>query len=139
MCMLRNLVYSLASLLALGAALPAIAQSGATVNVHVTNAADPVLDATVVISGVTYMTDRQGSVSALVPAGALEITVVKEGFVSATTSIVISEGQAQQVEVDLQPSPTVEETIPVSATRTDARLEDQPMRVEVLARAEIEG
>ena len=34
--------------------------------------------------------------------------------------------------------PTVEEVITVSATRTGARLEDQPMRVEVLDREEIE-
>ena len=39
----------------------------------------------------------------------------------------------------MQPQPTVEETVTVVAsTRTDKRLEDQPMRVEVLAREEIE-
>ena len=41
--------------------------------------------------------------------------------------------------VDLQPQPSLEETVTVVAsTRTDKRLEDQPMRVEVLAREEIE-
>jgi iron complex outermembrane receptor protein len=41
--------------------------------------------------------------------------------------------------VELQAQPTVEETVTVVAsTRTDKRLEDQPMRVEVLAREEIE-
>ena len=45
----------------------------------------------------------------------------------------------QDVVVELQPQPTVEETVTVVAsTRTDKRLEDQPMRVEVLAREEIE-
>ncbi|MCU1384479.1 MAG: hypothetical protein JWL71_3176 [Acidobacteria bacterium] len=34
--------------------------------------------------------------------------------------------------------PTVEETVTVSATRSDKRLEDQTMRVEVLDRDEIE-
>jgi outer membrane cobalamin receptor len=32
----------------------------------------------------------------------------------------------------------VEEAVTVSATRTDKRIEDQPMRVEVLDREEIE-
>ena len=41
--------------------------------------------------------------------------------------------------MELQAQPTVEETVTVVAsTRTDKRLEDQPMRVEVLAREEIE-
>ena len=41
--------------------------------------------------------------------------------------------------VELEAQPTLEETVTVVAsTRTDKRLEDQPMRVEVLAREEIE-
>mgnify|MGYP003693635265 CR=1 FL=1 len=41
--------------------------------------------------------------------------------------------------MELQPQPNIEESITVVAsTRTDKRLEDQPMRVEVLAREEIE-
>ena len=39
---------------------------------------------------------------------------------------------------ELQLTPIHKEEITVSATRTDTRLEDQPMRVEVLAREEIE-
>jgi len=77
-------------------------------------------------------------VSASVAPGQVEITVVKEGFAPATTTITLQAGQTQQVLVDLQVAPTVEERVTVSATRTDKRLEDQPMRVEVLDREEIE-
>jgi outer membrane receptor for ferrienterochelin and colicins len=48
-------------------------------------------------------------------------------------------GPTQEVIVELQQQPNLEESVTVVAsTRTDKRLEDQPMRVEVLAREEIE-
>ena len=51
----------------------------------------------------------------------------------------VAAGATRDVVVELQAHPTVEETVTVVAsTRTDKRLEDQPMRVEVLAREEIE-
>lgn len=47
--------------------------------------------------------------------------------------------QAPQQPPPAQPvPPTVEETVTVTATRTDKRIEDVPMRVEVLGREEIE-
>lgn len=117
---------------------PAAAQTLASIHVQVQADAGPVADATVVVNGMTYTTDAAGVVSVSTAPGLVEITVVKEGFAPATTSLQIALGQPQQVLIDLQPTPTIEETITVSATRTDARLEDQPMRVEVLAREEIE-
>lgn len=54
-------------------------------------------------------------------------------------SVEVVAGTVRGVVVELQPQPTLEETVTVVAsTRTDKRLEDQPMRVEVLAREEIE-
>src|SRR4029434_8877167 len=68
-----------------------------------------------------------------------DITVLKSGFASTTVSVQVAVGATQDVVVELQAQPTVEETVTVVAsTRTDKRLEDQPMRVEVLAREEIE-
>ena len=65
--------------------------------------------------------------------------VVKDGFVPATASVQLAAGARQDVIIELQPQPTVEEHVTVvAATRTDKRLEDQPMRVEVLGREEIE-
>jgi iron complex outermembrane receptor protein len=114
------------------------AQTPAVIQVDVRFNTAPVANATVVINGTTYETPASGSVSANVRAGPIEITAVKEGFVPATTSVTVQAGQTQQIVIDLQRQPTVEEHVTVSATRTDKRLEDQPMRVEVLAREEIE-
>lgn len=110
---------------------------GATVRVEVRHEGQPVAAAAVVVNGTAHETDVAGVLTATVPAGAVEIVVVKQGFASVTSSLTVAAGQQQTVEVDLQSS-TFEEEITVSATRTDKRLEDQAMRVEVLAREEIE-
>ncbi len=130
---------SLLVALCLAIAVPANgAQAPAAVEVRVRSATGPVPDASVVINGMTYTTDDLGTMSVAVAAGSVEISVVKEGFAPATASVELSAGQRQQVLVELETAPSVEETVSVSATRTDARLEDQPMRVEVLSRDEIE-
>jgi hypothetical protein len=69
----------------------------------------------------------------------LPTLVVKTGFAPATVSVQVAAGGVQEAFVELQVQRTVAETVTVVAsTRTDKRLEDQPMRVEVLAREEIE-
>jgi iron complex outermembrane receptor protein len=75
-------------------------------------------------------------VSINVTAGTAAIIVTKAGFVAVTTTVSVEANQQRDVTIDLQAS--FEETVTVSATRTDKRLEDQPMRVEVLNREEIE-
>ena len=125
-------------LLAFVTVAPTFAQALANVQVEVRFDAAPVAEATVVVNGVTYVTAPDGSLSLSVSAGTTEITVVKEGFAPVTTRVAVQAGQSQQVFVDLERQPSVEEQITVSATRTDRRLEDLPMRVEVLDRDEIE-
>jgi iron complex outermembrane receptor protein len=99
----------------------------------------PVEHVEVVVLGVTYRTDSTGRVTIPAPPGRIDIMVVKDGFVPATASVQLAAGARQDVIIELQPQPTVEEHVTVvAATRTDKRLEDQPMRVEVLGREEIE-
>jgi outer membrane receptor for ferrienterochelin and colicins len=99
----------------------------------------PVADAEVVVRGVTYRTDAVGRVVITTAPGTIEIVVVKQGLTPVTASVQLASGIVQDVAVELQIQPTVEEHVTViAATRTDKRLEDQPMRVEVLAREEIE-
>jgi outer membrane receptor for ferrienterochelin and colicins len=98
----------------------------------------PVADAEVVVGGKTYVTDARGQIRIEVSPGAVELTVVKAGFAPVTTTITVGAGQQQPLTIELDKPPTVEETVTVSATRTDKRVEDQPMRVEVLDREEIE-
>lgn len=109
----------------------------ASVRVRVSHEGQPVAAASVVVSGAPHETDAAGLATATVAAGPVDIVVAKDGFAPVTLSLTVSAGRQQEVEVELQDT-AFEETITVSATRTDRRLEDQPMRVEVLAREEIE-
>jgi outer membrane receptor for ferrienterochelin and colicins len=111
----------------------------ATVRVQVRASEKPVEDAEVVVAGTTHRTDAGGSTTIITVPGTVEITVLKSGFAPTTASVQVAGGATRDVVVELQAQPTVEETVTVVAsTRTDKRLEDQPMRVEVLAREEIE-
>mgnify|MGYP006195784969 FL=1 len=115
-----------------------MAQPPSSIRVEVRHQQSAVENAEVVVNGVMHRTDAAGILVLEVAPGTVEITVVKEGFEPATTSLPLAAGQQQTVLVDLVSAVTVEEAITVTATRTDQRLEDVPMRVEVLAREEIE-
>lgn len=116
-----------------------VQEQRATVLVEVRAAGTPVTGAAVVIGGATYTTDERGTVRATVPPGPLVIAVAKDGFLPATATAEAVAGEERTAGVDLEPAPTIEEEVTVIAsTRTEGRIEDQPMRVEVLAREEIE-
>jgi iron complex outermembrane receptor protein len=121
-------------------AAPVVAQNqSGTIRVQVRAEDGPVEKAEVLAAGTVRHTDASGRAQIVVPTGEVNLTVVKDGYVTATVKVTVTAGAQQDVIVDLQPEPTIEETVTVVATtRTNKRLEDQPMRVEVLAREEIE-
>lgn len=110
----------------------------ATVRVEVRSDAGPIRDAEVVINGMTYKTDAQGTVVVTLPPGHTEIVVVKEGFAPASASVELQANQQQPVVIELNRGASVEEHVTVSATRTDKRVEDVPMRVDVLNAEEVQ-
>ena len=110
--------------------------SGATVRVEVRAGDRPVAAASVVIAGVTYTTDLEGTARANVSPGTFELTVSKAGFIPAAASVTAVAGEERTVTVALVAAE--EEVTVVASTRNERRIEDQPMRVEVLGREEIE-
>jgi hypothetical protein len=68
----------------------------------------------------------------------VDVKAVKEGFLPATVSMRVTEAREWAVTVELTPQETVKQKITVSATRTDARLQHLPTRVEVLDHEKIE-
>ena len=115
----------------------ALAQT-ATLHIEVRSGTGPVGGADVVVNGTTHQTDGRGvSIVTLAP-GHVEIVVVKEGFAAASASVDVQANQQQPVVIELTRGPSVEEHVTVSATRMDKRLEDVPMRVEVLSSEEIQ-
>jgi iron complex outermembrane receptor protein len=129
------------ALLTVGLGCDATAQEQTgTVRVEVvTTAGEPVAAAEVIAEGVTYRSDDLGVAVLAVPAGSVQVTVVQEGFVPITIPIDVVTGREQQVSIELAQELTVEEEVTVVAsTRTERRIEDQAMRVEVLNREEVE-
>lgn len=80
----------------------------------------------------TTETDVEGRTTLYVAPGPVDITVVKEGFNPVTVSATAALGPPQLIPIVLERQTAIEEHVTVSATRTDKRIEDQPMRVEVL-------
>ena len=110
----------------------------ATVRVEVQGPAGPVEGARVSMNGHTTQTRRDGVTVGSIPLGPLTVTAEKEGFLPGKTSLNIDEAREWNLVLELQPQPKLEQEITVYATRTDQRLEDTPLRVEVLQAEEIE-
>src|SRR5262245_17426175 len=127
---------SLGIVLALSA-IPAFAQN-ATLRIAVRSDTGAVPSADVVVNGTTSKTNADGVTTVTVPPGRTEIVVVKEGFAPASATVELQSNQQQQVLITLNRGASVEEHVTVSATRTDKRVEDVPMRVEVLDTEEVQ-
>jgi len=98
----------------------------------------PVPQVQVTAGGRMFITDARGEATLQLPAGEAEITLQGFGFLMRTIRVAVSEGGSTRVTVELQPEVVLKEEITVTATRTETRIEDVPIRVEVLAQEEIE-
>jgi outer membrane receptor for ferrienterochelin and colicins len=108
-----------------------------SIRVEVLAADRPLEGASVTVAGMPHLTNAEGLVVTTVSSGTVRIEVRLDGYLTVTKDVPVTTAE-QRVVVTLIPEPTHEEEITVSATRTDKRLDDQPMRVEVLGREEIE-
>jgi outer membrane receptor for ferrienterochelin and colicins len=114
-----------------------VAQPQFVLHVDVRDGDGAVSGARVTVAGTPYRTDAQGTAVATVPGGMVRVEVAHEGYLTVSKDIAVT-APGQRVLVRLDPEPTHEEVVTVSSTRTDTRLDDQPLRVEVLEREEIE-
>ncbi len=106
--------------------------------VEVTSGAGPVPGAEVQWNGQTARTGADGTATFTVPLGPLKLAVSKEGFLPSNAALQIDNARQWDVSILLHPAEEVEEEITVHATRNDIRIQDAPVRVEVLQREEIE-
>ena len=98
----------------------------------------PVRDATVATGGRALPSDAQGRAVFQVPEGVHDVTVQSSGYVPATGRVTVGATPSTTLRITLDEVPELEETVIVTATRTNTRLQDQPVRVEVIDREEIE-
>jgi outer membrane receptor for ferrienterochelin and colicins len=110
----------------------------ATLRIEVTSAAGAVGGATIVANRELVHTDANGIATLQVPPGPVEVKVTKEGFLPHTQRLTIDAAREWAIRFELQPAEEVEEQVTVYATRTDQRLQDSALRVEVLGKEEIE-
>ena len=90
------------------------------------------------MNGIPVPTDQNGIATATLPLGKVEVSVSREGFLPAKTSLSVDEAREWQITLDLNPQRKAEEEVTVFATRTDTRIQDLPTRVEVLGPEEID-
>ena len=132
------LLVLLATILSAQAFAQAQELPSATIHVAVKTEAGPVAGAIVTINGIPTPTDQNGTATATVTLGKVDVSVSKEGFLPAKTSVSVDEAREWQITVELNPQQQAEEQVTVFATRTDTRIQDSPTRVEVLGPEEID-
>jgi iron complex outermembrane receptor protein len=99
----------------------------------------PVAGATVVAGERSGQTGADGVAQLDAVPGTATVTATKEGFFDGNGETQVTAGQVATVEIELTAQPDLEEeVVVVASTRTGRRLEDQPTRVEVIGREEIE-
>ena len=113
-------------------------QTNGTLVVQVSSDSRPVEQAEVTVGEHAAVTNDAGEATLEIQAGNIEVKVERYGFKSQTVQASVAAGSATRIAVELQPVSVSEEEITVTATRTDTRIEDEPLRVEVLNREEIE-
>ncbi len=108
------------------------------VRVEVKSAAGSVAGAEVTIGAQTQTTPADGVVTIPVTAGDVTIVVTAEAFARQQKTLTVPAGVTLPVTIELAVDVDVDEEVTVSATRAGKRVQDEPLRVEVLSRDEIE-
>jgi iron complex outermembrane receptor protein len=108
-----------------------------TIRVEVKSDVGPILDAEVAVSGHRVRTGQDGV--AILPAtlGQVDISVTKQGFFPARTSLDVDAAREWSLQIELKPEQEQHEKVTVYATRNDVRLQDSPLHVEVVSEDEI--
>ncbi len=135
---LRAIVWTVLS--GLAASVPTFAQDPPRTQLVVEVVSDdkPLPGASVVIDGRTEISDDEGRATFDVVVGEHDIVAEAKGHLPLTTRVVAGAPLPSRVQIVLSRIPEAEETVIVTATRTNTRLQDQPVRVEVIDREEIE-
>lgn len=116
---------------------PATPQPG-RLKIEVQSEGRPVARATAAIAAQHAVTGEDGITLVAVEPGRHSLEVSAEGYLPFETEVTVDPGVETHLIVELTSEIELEEEIVVRASRTDRRLEDQPVRIEVVGREEIE-
>ena len=110
----------------------------ANVTARVQSEAGPVAGAQVYSGDRGSLTDSTGVALLRLPAGAHTLTVTRIGYQTVELPMTIAAGSDTTVVVELIEAAIEAEEILVISTRTERRVQDEPLRVEVVPREEVE-
>jgi outer membrane receptor for ferrienterochelin and colicins len=106
--------------------------------VEVRSRGHEVIGAQVRAAGQKAQTDDRGRAQLSLPAGTYSVTIEAEAFQTSTTTVRVDSAAETRVEVELAPRVSITEQVIVTAARTNSRIEDEPVRIEVVDREDIE-
>jgi iron complex outermembrane receptor protein len=109
-----------------------------SVTVRVMAAGGPVESAQVASTEAGGLTNASGEVALRLGPGTHVIRVQAQGLVPVEQVVAVREGRDTTVVIALREEVVEHEAIMVSSTRTDRRIEDEPVRIEVVSREEVE-
>ena len=109
----------------------------ATIRVEIQSGGRAVQDAEVAVSGRRARSGPDGVVILPAALGRVEIDVTKKGFFPAHAALEVDAAREWTIQIELLPQKQQEETVTVYATRNDVRVQDSPLRVEVVSLDEI--
>jgi iron complex outermembrane receptor protein len=116
----------------------ATAQQNGTLIVIVRANDRPVAGIEIRVADRRAITDVNGDATLALPPGTYDVVTSSPHHLPASRRADVAGGAATRVIIELEPLPAIEEEVFVSAARSETRLKDQPLRVEVIDREEIE-
>lgn len=129
---------ALVAFASLAVAPAAAAQDGGTLVVHVVGPLGPVEQAEVLAGSAAALTDASGDATLTVAAGSVDIVVSRFGFETARRRVAVAAGRQTRIVVELEQEAVLTEEVLVTATRSARRIDDLPLRVEVVPLEEID-
>ena len=108
------------------------------VRVHVTHEGALLAEVQVSAGTVGSLTSLDGVATLRLSAGPVVLRLERIGFGSEEVRTLVGAGDTTVVDVELEEEALETEEIVVTSTRADRRIEDEPLRVEVIVREEVE-
>src|SRR3954465_5822990 len=130
-------IVGLVAAVAWAAAVVHAAQSS-SLNLLVTAGGAPVAGASVVVNGTLHRTDDRGVAAVEIASGTIQIVVSKEGLSPGSVTLDLRPDERRTLTIALEPQAEMEEHVVVSATRTGRTADEEPTRVDIVDREEIE-
>jgi iron complex outermembrane receptor protein len=134
---LFHLTVALTLVCCLGQAHAQIGDSLATVRLRVLHRSAPLPSVRITSGEVTVETGADGEAVLRVRAGSAMFVLAHIGFLPDTLTLSLRRGQDTTITVDVEPQAVELEGVVVAATRSERRVEDTPLRVEVVDEEEV--